>query len=188
MQIHRKYSRCMAVVAASVLFYAAPVMANDGAIIYAPGTGDIAAEQSMPMGENYAVPRNDAAAELLSMGDKLSDPDMQDDVADMAMQMGVMLMQLPVGKFAAAIEKARPGTMKNAPDADATLADLAGPDAENIPSMLGEHSRSAMTMMSGFASVFASIMPEFEKFGRQMENAMNDIGADRRADSKGNFH
>jgi hypothetical protein len=38
----------------------------------------------------------------------------------------------------------------------------------------------AMKMMGGFTKAFASMMPEFEKMGREMEAAMADIKVKRR--------
>ena len=62
---------------------------------------------------------------------------------------------------------------------DATVADLAGRDAERLPSELGKGSRQMMTMLSGFASAFATMVPEFEAMGRDLERSMKDIKAAR---------
>jgi hypothetical protein len=70
--------------------------------------------------------------------------------------------------------------MKNRISDDAVLADIAGPDAKQIPAMLGEQSRVAMTMMGGFAQAFASMMPQFKKMGDEMQTAMADVKMKRR--------
>jgi hypothetical protein len=121
-----------------------------------------------------------AADDMNKMADRLGDPDVQDGIATMAERMGDAMLRLPVGKFASAIEKARPGTVSRRVRDDATLADLAGRDAEYIPEMIGRESRTALKMMSGFSRAFASMMPEFEKMGREMESAMADIKVKRR--------
>ena len=156
----------IAVAAASIA--ASPVMANDD-IIFAAGTGETVADASAPL----AAP--DAESDMSAMADRLSDPDLQDGVAHMAQRMGETMMRLPIGKFVSAIEKARPGTVRKRVREDATLADLAGRDAENIPALIGRESRTAMKMMSGFTKAFASMVPEFEKLGREMAVTMADL-------------
>jgi hypothetical protein len=173
-----------AIAAASIA--SAPVMA--GEIVFAPGTGEFAGTQSaaVPAAASFAdedaSPLGDSKAEadMLKMADKLADPDMQDGVAFMAQRMGETMMRLPVGKFASAIENARPGTLGKRVRDDATLADLAGRDAEDIPEMIGRESRTAMKMMSGFSRAFAGMIPEFEKLGREMDAAMADVKSKRR--------
>ena len=142
---------------------------QDASIIFVAGTGGAAADNDVMAAPVSFAPKKDAAAEMTAMADKLSDPAMQDGVAGMVEKMVGGLMKLPVGKFAAAIEDARPGTIKDNISANATLADIAGPKAEMAPAMLGEQSRTAMSMMSGFAKVFAGMIPEFEALGKQME-------------------
>lgn len=112
--------------------------------------------------------------EMVAMAEKLSSEDMQNNIAGMVERMTGVVLNLPVGKFVSAIEDARPGTVKNDIPEDATLADLAGEDGNNMPETMGEQSRIAMNMMSGFAKAFAGIMPEFEKLAREMEEDMKN--------------
>ncbi|MCC6479637.1 MAG: hypothetical protein IT552_10545 [Sphingomonadaceae bacterium] len=65
--------------------------------------------------------------------------------------------------------------MKKRVREDATVADLAGGDAERLPRELGKGSRQMMTMLSGFAAAFATMMPEFEQMGRDLEVSLKDI-------------
>jgi hypothetical protein len=194
------FSRLSLTALAAASFTAVPAIAND--IIFVPGTGEVAyaEDAATPIvtplagdysADNYAsnyVSNNDASiadtsdaeADMLAMAEKLEDPDMQDGVAFMAERMGETMMRLPIGKFASAIEKARPGSVRKRMRDDATLADLAGRDAEDIPEMLGKESRSAMKMMGGFTKAFAGMMPEFEKLSRDMEKTMANVKAKRR--------
>lgn len=110
-----------------------------------------------------------AEAEITQLADKLSDPALQSNVAAMLERMTGVMMRLPVGKFAAAVEDARPGSIKKEIPADATIADLAGEKAENAPEMLGKQSRIAMGMMSGFAKVFAEMLPEFQATAQEVK-------------------
>jgi hypothetical protein len=182
------FSRLSLTAIAAASLAAAPAMAND--IIFAHGTGEVAYAEDAATPIPAALADYDAATEtrgannteanMLAMAEKLEDPAMQDGVAYMATRLGETMMRLPIGKFASAIEKTRPGTIGKRMREDATLADLAGRDAENIPAMIGKESRMAMKMMGGFTKAFASMMPEFEKMGREMEAAMADIKVKRR--------
>jgi len=162
--------------AAAALFAAPPAFAQDNAsenasIIFVAGTGGAA----YPAAPVSTADKKDPAAELEALAVKLSDRTTQDGVAGIVEKMVGGLMQLPVGKFTAAIEDARPGTVKKQIPANATLADVAGPKAEIAPQQLGDQSRKAMGLMSGFAKAFAVMLPEFEALGKQMEEEFKAI-------------
>ncbi len=168
------------------LLAATPALANAAPeIAFVSGTGseisDVAWNAPAPSNfADTAAPKRDTEAEMIAMSETMSDPDMQDGVSNMVEKMAETMMRLPVGKFANAIEKARPGTVKrNIRDRD-TIADLAGGDARDVPEMLGKQSRVAMKMAGGLTKAFASMMPEFEKMGRELEASMADIKAKRR--------
>ena len=147
-------------------------------IEFLAGTGEAPMAASMTFADQPSDQR-DAEARLNAMAADLADPRVQNGVAAMAQRIGETMLDLPVGKFATAIEKARPGTMNKRIREDATVADLAGPDAERLPRELGKGSRQMMTMLSGFAAAFATMMPEFEQLGRDLESSMKDIKASR---------
>ncbi len=167
---------------AAVLLAFSPAYAQtpDQDIIFVPGTGEAAvAESDTPDTIAYerTEPR-DAQAEMMDMADRLSDPRMQDGVAHMVGNMSEKLMDLPIGKFAAAMERAVPGGIKGKNGRrireNDTLADLAGRDAERLPDQLADGSRQMMGMMSGFAAAFATMIPEFEKLSRDLEKSFED--------------
>jgi hypothetical protein len=147
-------------------------------IQFVEGTGEAVVASPMPLADHDIGGRN-AEAELNDLAEDLANPRVQNGVADMVERMGETMLDLPVGKFAAAIEKARPGTVGKPIREDATVADLAGRDADRLPHELGKGSRQMMTMLSGFASAFATMMPEFEQMGRDLERSMKDIKAAR---------
>jgi hypothetical protein len=89
-------------------------------------------------------------------------------------------LQLPIGQFAKAIEDARPGTIGKRIRRDATIADLAGRDADDLPGKLGDGSRQMMGMASGFARALAVMMPELENMGREMEESFRAAKAQAR--------
>jgi hypothetical protein len=168
---------------AVVLLAVSPARAETGGpvIEFVSGTGDSMdveqlVDEPAPMAfADDRAEKGDTQAEMTALADKLADQRMQDGVANMVGRMTERMMDLPVGKFAAAIEKARPGTVKRGVRADATVADLAGRDAERLPGELAKGTRQMMGMMSGFAAAFASMLPKFEKLGEEMEKSFEDI-------------
>lgn len=149
---------------------AAPAAAQD--VVFVPGTGEPAPFAAF----NDESASNEAG--MIEMADKMNDPAMQKGVAAAVETMTATMMRLPVGRFAEAIEKARPGTVGKRIRSDATVADLAGRDAEYLPEKLGNSSRQMMGMMSGFARAFAVMMPEFERMGREMEEGFKAAKAE----------
>ena len=147
-------------------------------IRFVAGTGEVLTAAPIALA-NSTDDSRDAEATLNKMADDLVDPRVQNGVAAMVERLGETLLDLPVGKFAAAVEKARPGTIEKRIREDATVADLAGRDADLLPRELGKGSRQMMTMLSGLASAFATMMPEFERMGRDLESSMKDIKAAR---------
>lgn len=147
-------------------------------IQFVAGTGEASTTAPIAFARN-ADDSRDAEAKLNELAEDLANLRVQNGVAVMVERMGATLLDLPVGKFAAAVEKARPGTIEKRVREDATVADLAGRDADRLPRKLGEGSRQMMTMLSGFASAFATMMPEFERMGRDLDSSMNDIKAAR---------
>lgn len=174
--------RIPAVAGLAILLLAfAPGAKAADTIQFVPGTGEAMAESQAPLAfASVNKPDRDAQAELNKISKDLADPRVQDGVSDMVERMTETMMRLPVGKFAAAVEKARPGTMKKHIDDDATVADLAGRDAERLPEALGKGSKQMMGMLSGFAAAFATMVPEFEELGRDLEKSMAEIKASRR--------
>jgi hypothetical protein len=172
MRLGLKSTRLPALLVAVAVIAASPAYASD--IIYVPGTGTTTfADAETGKRDDINAPSNEA--KMREMADRLDDPAMQDSIAGMAEGLGNVLLKLPIGKFANAIEKARPGTVGRDISEKATIADVAGRDADRLPAELGKQSRVAMKAMSGFASAFASMMPALEELGRDLEKSMADI-------------
>lgn len=147
---------------------AMPATAQDD-VVFVSGTGPADAAYDAASEDDFAY--SDTSAGMADMADRISDPVNQDRVAAIVEAMSHSFMHIPVGGFAEAIERARPGTVKRRVRSDATVGDLAGPDARYLPAELGDRSREAMGMMGGFARAFAHMMPEFERVGREMEES-----------------
>jgi hypothetical protein len=144
----------------------------DAPITFLAGTGNADSYQDSDTAADASALEADSAESMTQMAERLADPAMQDSVAGMVEKMSSVMMKLPVGKFVAAIEDARPGTVKEKIREDATLADIAGPKADGMPEMLGEQSRTAMSMMSGLGKAFAVMLPQFEQLGKEMEKEL----------------
>lgn len=149
-----------------------PATAQD--IVFAPGTGH-SASADVGSGESYESDLQPVAAEadddFIEMADKMADPRVQDGVSAAVERATDAMMSLPIGRFAEAIERTRPGTVGRRIRADSTIADVAGGDSRYLPEQLGDGSRQMMGMMSGFARAMAVMMPEFERMGRDMEES-----------------
>lgn len=153
-----------------LLAFAPRAQAAEGDIVFVAGTGAGAAQERA----------GDGATRLDTLARDLADPQLQHGVAAMVEQAGETLLGIPVGKFAAAIERARPGTIDRSIPQDATIADIAGRDAARLPRELGDGSRQMLTMLSGFAAAFADMAPQFEDMARDIDARMKEIRRNRR--------
>lgn len=142
-------------------------------VAFVAGTGDTAYAEYDDVGYNATDNRGDRDDDtpINEIADKMSNPLIQEGVANTVERMTAAMMNIPVGTFVGAIEDARPGTVKRGVARNSTVGDLAGRDAEYLPQELGERSRDMMSMMGGFANAMAVMMPEFERMSREMEES-----------------
>lgn len=158
-----------------------PAAAQD--VIFAPGTGEsVAVDVDVDASHDDDLRPMPAEGDddFLAMADKMGDPVMQDGVSAAVERATGAMMNLPIGRFAEAVERARPGTVSRRIRSDSTIADIAGRDSQYLPEELGSRSREAMGMMSGFARAMAVMMPEFERMGREMEESFRAAKAEAR--------
>ncbi len=109
---------------------------------------------------------------LDQLSDKLEAPELQDKVASTVEKMTAVMLQFPVGQFAEAVEDIRPNSTEQPIASDATIADLAGEQAINLPAKLGDESRKAMTIMGSLTGVFAQLIPEFKNIAEELEETI----------------
>lgn len=173
-----KITHLPAMAIAASLFAATPALAND--IVFVPGTGETAMASETIAAPSTINAKRDTQADMIAVANRLEDPALQAGVAGIVESVTERMMQLPVGRFIAAIENARPGTIKRDIREDATIADLAGADADGLGAELGTQSRIAMNMMSGLTEALAGMMPQLEALGRDLEKSVADIKANRR--------
>ena len=152
-----------------------PTVAQD--VVFVPGTGVLTEAVGDVGSDNIQQPDFAADDDISAMANRMGDPVVQDGVSLAVERATDAMMRLPIGRFADAIERARPGTVDRHIRGDATVADIAGRDSRYLPQELGERSREAMGMMSGFARAIATMMPEFERMGRDMEDSIREATA-----------
>lgn len=172
---------------AVVLLAFSPAKAADNAepIIFVAGTGDSTVADApadpaaaLPFADDRAE-KDDMQAEMMALSGKMADPRVQDGVADTLGRMTQVMMNMPVGNIAAAVEKAVPGEKVRVNGrrvrAGDTVADLAGRDGEKLPGQIDKGVHQAMGMMSGLAAAFATMLPEFQKMGEAFEKSLDDL-------------
>ncbi len=169
-------SRYLLVALPLLAVFATPIAAQD--VVFVSGTGDPSAIEAFD--DDFSTAADEGDAGFVEMTDKMSDPAVQEGVAAVVERTTATMMNLPIGRFAEAIERTRPGTVSGRIRSDSTIADIAGRDARYLPEELGERSREAMGMMSGFARAMTMMMPEFERMGREMEESFRAAKAQAR--------
>jgi hypothetical protein len=181
---------------AVVLLAVSPAKAADTSrpIQFVAGTGDptpvdAPADTAAPLPfADDSGERDDMQAEMLALSDKMADPRVQDGVADMMGRMTQVMMKMPVGNIAAAVEKAVPGEKIRVNGrrvrAGDTVADLAGRDGEKLPGQIDKGVHQAMGMMSGLAAAFATMLPEFQKMGDELEKSFDELEDASRPDKR----
>lgn len=153
-------------IALPLLVLAAPVAAQD--VVFTTGTGD---EIPVASFEDDRPVMDEQDDDITDFADRVDDPMVQDGVSEGIERMAGTMMNMRVGPMVDAIERARPGTVNSRIRRDSTIGDLAGRDADYLPERLGDESREMMGMMGGFARAMATMMPEFERMGREMEDS-----------------
>lgn len=158
-----------------LLVFAAPLAAQD--VVFVSGTGNEIPVAAVDDGSPAIADRDD---DISDVADRMDDPLIQDGISNTVERMAGAMMNMRVGPLAEAIERARPGTVNRRIRRDSTVGDLAGRDADYMPERLGDKSREVMGMMGGFARAMASMMPEFERLGREMEDSVSSAKNDAR--------
>lgn len=157
-----------------LLALAAPAAAQD--VVFMSGTGD---EIPVSSFEDDSDAIHDDG-EIGDFADRADDPLVQGAVANGIERIAGAMMNVRVGPLAEAIERTRPGTVDRRIRRDTTVGDLAGRDADYLPERLGEQSREVMGAMGGLARAMTTMMPEFERLGREFEDSVRTAKAETR--------
>jgi hypothetical protein len=117
---------------------------------------------------------SEATAEMIKVADEMSRPENVKKISNLVEGIAGAMMEMPVGQMAAAIEKASPGVLKGSIPANATVADLAGKDADKLPQEFASKTRDMMSMAGSFARIFAEMLPQLERMGEDMEKRVRN--------------
>ncbi|QUL36860.1 hypothetical protein [Erythrobacter sp. JK5] len=111
-------------------------------------------------------------AALSELSDRLGDPQFQDQAAVMAQVFVSAMLDLEVGPFADAIDRATGGAGPDI-DPDARVRDLA-PEAEDLPERLSESLPVAMNAMSAMTEGMRDMLPAFRDMAERMREAIEE--------------
>ena len=114
------------------------------------------------------------------MVDRLNDPAFQDDMVSMISGFMIAMMDLPIGQFAHAMDKAMPENMRrddgfSTIDPDATLGDLARRDDPDFDRNTAQKMRQGTAMMGIIASEFGALLPQLQAIGDRMKRRMDTV-------------
>ncbi|MEP3225391.1 MAG: hypothetical protein ABJO01_05405 [Parasphingorhabdus sp.] len=112
--------------------------------------------------------------------EKLNDPVFQEGMVSVMSGFMTAMMDLPIGQFAAAMEKAVP---KNSDGRepfsrirpDDTLGDLAARDNPNFNTEMEDKMREGTAIMGIMASEFGALLPQLKAMGERMKRRMDDL-------------
>jgi hypothetical protein len=125
-----------------------------------------------------------ADARILEGADMLADEGTQDRIARTMRVLSRVLLNMPVGPLAEAVRELDPDSPMADMPADTRIADLAGPDAEDLPDQLAGQSRVMMRSMSTLTRQMAVMAPVLRDMATdmaaQMERGMRDAREESR--------
>ena len=102
----------------------------------------------------------------------LNDPQRQDAMAGALEALSAAVLDVKVAPFLKALDRAAPRDGAREIDPAATLADVAGPGARQMPRELGNQVPLMMGMMGTMAGELAAMAPQLEAMGRRLEGAV----------------
>ena len=125
-------------------------------------TAALAAATPASLAAQEAVPDPEFdEPEMGELVDRLEDPAEQERLAAMLGTMGEVILALPVGPMMEAVATAR-GEDPAYVDRDATVGDLAGPEAERLPGEMANKVPQMMGMMAGMVESIDAMRPMLE--------------------------
>lgn len=116
------------------------------------------------------VPAPAAAKTDRALSRELSNPDTQHAIGDM---LGVML-QMPAEPLARAAEAAGDHETARSIPNGATIGDLAGPEARQLPREVRRRAPAMIGAMGGLAGAMEDMAPELERIGKDFERTMDN--------------
>lgn len=128
---------------------------------------------------NPALANSEGARDNPSESDmieKLNDPAFQDGLADMFGGFMAAMMDVPIGPFVTAMEKAIPGGAGASDiDPDATVGDLTRRDDPDFDRNMTDGVRKGTAMMGIMASEFGALLPQLKAITEKMKRRMDSL-------------
>jgi hypothetical protein len=108
-----------------------------------------------------------------AVADKLRDPGSQIAVAAMLSSMSQALLDMRIGPFVEAMDKAGVGgeDMRDLPP-DARLGDVAGRRTREMPGKIAREAPRMMGSAAGMADALKDMMPQLREMGRKMKQSI----------------
>ena len=113
----------------------------------------------------------DEERELARAAEEMRDPVRQEQMAHMAEAVTGAMLDLPVGKLLQAAAAAA-GEDPDFVDPDTTLAEVAGPDAEDMPREFARSMPRMMDAMGLLTDALGSMLPELRKAGEDIARSL----------------
>jgi hypothetical protein len=110
--------------------------------------------------------------EMGRVADELSNPKNQRAVAGMMEAMSEMLLSMKVAPLAKAMEQMGNRETARSIPRNATLADLAGPEARRMPREISQKVPMMMGAMAGMSEAMEAMLPQLEAMAEKMKNAL----------------
>ena len=127
---------------------------------------------ALARGDDFG-PGDAAASDMARAADELSSPRNQRAVAGMMAAMTEMMLSMKVAPLAKAMESMGDhGAARRIPD-NATLADLAGPDARHLPREVSRKVPQMMGAMAGMSGVIGAMLPQLRGMAERMKDQMD---------------
>jgi hypothetical protein len=119
-----------------------------------------------------ALARENAQRSLADAAERLRDPALQGTLATALASLSRAMVGIRMAPFAKAME-----SMGGEEDGewiapDATLGDMMGPDAQEMPRQLSEGVPRMMDGMAGMAGAFDEMLPQLEEIGRELRRSL----------------
>jgi hypothetical protein len=107
---------------------------------------------------------------------QLNDPQFQDTIATAMASLSEAMMGMKMAPFAKAMEgMGRAAGDKDAAsdiDPDATLGDMMGEDARDMPQQMARQVPQMMGAMAGMAGALEAMLPQFEELGKRLKRQL----------------
>ena len=119
-----------------------------------------------------ALARENAQRSLADAAERLSDPALQGTLATALASLSKAMMGIRMAPFARAMESMGGEEDGERIDPDATLGDMMGPEARDMPRQFSDKVPQMMDGMAGMAGAFGEMLPQLEEIGKELRRSL----------------